>query len=185
MKFNIVSKIRNTPASSIAVAMTEILAFIVVAFMMMIPDPAQAQSGNVYGNGQVQVYSQAEEAVVMQVRIKAAEPTWQTRTAGAGIGAAVGGAIGSSAKNQHVGALVGAALGGIFGERAASAVMTSDAQEIVLQVFGPNGRPARVVTIVQPAPYDHLVSGERVYLSNTAGKWRVIKRSEGNVAFIR
>lgn len=185
MNFNLVSKIRNTPASSIFVAMAEILAVVVVAFVMMIPDKARAQSGNVYGNGQVQVYSQAEEAVVMQVRIKTAEPSWQTRTVGAGIGAAVGGAIGSRAKNQHVGALVGASLGGLFGERAANAVMTGDAQEIVLQVFGPSGMPARIVTIVQPAPYDHLVSGERVYLSNSAGKWRVLKQAGGNVAVIR
>lgn len=185
MSLNLVSKLRNTPASSIAVATAEILAVIVVAFLMMIPDAARAQAGNVYGNGQVQVYGQAEEAVVMQVRIKAAEPTWQTRTAGAGIGAAVGGAIGSKANNQQVGTLIGATLGGIFGERAANAVMTGSAQEIVLQVFGRAGVPSRIITIVQPAPFDHLASGARVYLSNTAGKWRVIKRSDANVAYLR
>lgn len=87
MNFNIVSALRKASASSIALAAAEILAVLVVGFVMMVPDKAHAQSGNVYGSGQAQVYSQTEDAVVLQVRMTRTEPTWQARAAGTGVGA--------------------------------------------------------------------------------------------------
>lgn len=185
MKSNFIRTLRQLPASSMAVALAETIAFLVVAFVMMLPNQSWAQSGNVYGNSQAQAYSQTEEAVVLQVMLKAAEPSWQTRTAGAGIGAAVGGVVGRQTSNAHLGGLIGSLLGGVAGERLVNAVATTSAQEIVLQVFGRAGTPPRIITVVQPAPFDRLAAGEQVFLINSAGTWRVVKKLSMPVAYSR
>lgn len=185
MYSNLIRAFRQSSASAKAVAFAEIVAFAMVAFIMMVPDQARAQSGNVYGSSQAQVYSATEEAVVLQVMQKAAEPSWQTRTAGAGVGAALGGALGRQSSNSQLGGLIGGLLGGIAGERLTNAVATASAQEIVLQVFGRAGMPPRIISVIQPAPYDRLVAGEQVFLINTAGTWRVVKKLNMPVAFNR
>lgn len=184
MNFNSNSFSRGTPASTMFVTIAEIIAVISVAFLMMIPD-AHAQSGNVYGSGQAQVYSQAEEATVLQTRRTVAESGWQTRTAGAGIGGIVGALLGREASNNHVVASLFATAGALGGERIANAVMSKEAQEIVLQLGGRNGTPGRIITIVQPAPFDAVLAGEQVFLVNTAGTYRVIKRQQQPVTFFR
>lgn len=185
MYFNFIRVFRQLPARSIVIASAEAIAFVVVAFIMMLPNESWAQSGNIYGNAQVQTYSQTEEAVVLQVMLKAAEPGWQTRTAGAGIGAALGAAIGRQTSNANLGGLIGGLLGGVAGERVANSAGTTAAQEIVLQVFGHAGTPPRIITVVQPAPYDRLAEGEQVFLINTAGTWRVVKKLNMPVALDR
>lgn len=185
MNFNIASAFRKAPVSSIAVAAAEILAVLVVAFLMMIPDRAQAQSGNVYGTGQAQVYSQTEEAVVLQVRVTRTEPSWQARAAGTGVGAVVGGLLGRKASNNSAATVIGTTLGGLAGERVTTAMATNQAQEIVLQLPGRNGTPARIITIVQPAPFDAVASGQRVFLINSAGTYRVVRALQQPVAYYR
>lgn len=151
---------------------------IAVALIFLLPGQSHAQSGNVYGNGQVQINGPTEEAVVLQVMIKKSEPGWQSRTAGATIGGALGALVASnttSGNARYAANLIGMTLGGIVGERTANAVMSDEAQELILQVHGRNG-PPRIITVIQPAPYDRLVAGEAVYLINTGGKFRVVKQ---------
>lgn len=158
----------------------------VVPFVVFV-DPAHAQSGNVYGNGQVQISGPTESAVVLQVQIKRSEPGWQARTAGAGIGGALGGLLASNASGnaRYAANILGMTIGGVVGERAATAIMSDDAQEVILQVAGLNGQPPRILTIVQPSPFDRLVPGESVYLINTAGKYRVVRQLQQPVAFVQ
>jgi len=160
---------------------------IVAVPLLLATGPAQAQSGNVYGAGQVQVSGTAVEAVVLQVEIKKAEPSWQTRAAGAGIGSALGALLASnvSGNGRHAASVIGATAGGLLGERTTNAVMTDAAQEIILQVLGREGAPPRIVTVIQPAPFDRLVAGETVYMINTAGKYRVVRQYQQPVALGR
>lgn len=185
MNINFINNFRGLSAGQKAVALAETLAFIVVAFIMMVPDEARAQSGNVYGNGQAQVFSQTDEAVVLQTRIKAAEPSWQTRTTGAGVGAVLGGLLGRQASSNNAVSIIAGTLGALAGERVSNAVMTNAAQEIVLQVFGRGGMPPRIITIVQPAPFDKIAAGEHVFLVNSAGTYRVVKKMQQSVAYLR
>lgn len=155
-----------------------LLIVVLVCNIIFTPSKAYAQSGNVYGNGQAQVSALTEEGTVLQVQRKSAQPNWQSRTAGAGIGSALGAmlALQAGGNNRMVANVIGATLGGIAGERAANSMMTEDAQEIVLKVTSSNGRFSRIITIVQPAPYTPVVAGQDVFLVNTAGVMRVIPR---------
>lgn len=185
MNSNLFNNFRALSTGSKVLAFVEVLAVVVLAFIMMVPGASRAQSGNVYGSGQAQVFSQTDEAVVLQTRIKAAEPSWQSRSAGAGVGAVLGGLIGRQGSNNNAVAIITGTLGGLVGERVANAVMTNAAQEIVLQVSGRGGMPSRIITIVQPAPYDKIVAGELVFLVNSAGTYRVVKRMQQPVAYLR
>lgn len=138
---------------------------------------AFAQSGNVYGNGQAQTYSTTEEAVVLQANIRSVAPSTTTQVAGSGIGAAIGGLIASRAgNNQPVATLIGATIGGILGNRVTDKVADNTAQEIVLKVTFPGTNQYRIVTVVQPAPFDPVVAGQPVFLINSAGTYRVVRR---------
>jgi outer membrane lipoprotein SlyB len=150
--------------------------------LILLTGPAHAQSGNVYGSGQVQVAGPTESAVVVQVQVKEAEPGWQVRTAGAGIGGALGGLLANevSGNARYAASVLGMTIGGLLGERAATSTMSQEAQEVILQVAGTNGQPPRILTIVQPAPYDRLFPGEAVYVINTAGKYRVVRQLQQN-----
>jgi len=162
-----------------------LLIVVLVCNTIFTPSKAYAQSGNVYGYGQAQVSASTEEATVLQVQRKSAQPGWQSRTAGAGIGSALGTllALQAGGSNRMVANVLGATLGGIAGERATNSMMTEDAQEIVLKVTSSNGRFTRILTIVQPAPYTPVVAGQDVYLVNTAGVMRVIPKIAQPVAY--
>jgi len=162
-----------------------ILMLIFAVPLLLATEPAHAQSGNVYGAGQVQIHGTAEEAVVMQVIIRKAEPSWQTRAAGAGVGSALGGFIASnvSGNGRQAAGFIGLTVGGLLGERATNVMLTNAAQEIILRVAGREGSPPRLVTVIQPAPFDPLIAGEMVYLINTAGRVRVIHQIQQPVAF--
>ncbi|MFC6282112.1 MULTISPECIES: hypothetical protein [Polaromonas] len=151
---------------------------------------ARAQSGNVYGGNQVQTMSTTEEGVVLQVSIKKAEASWQARTGGATGGGLVGALLGNSlgGGNYQAKALLGAlgAMGGGFaGERIANAVSASDAQEIVIGLRDPRSSSGiRVVTVVQPAPFDAVAPNDNVLLVNTNGAIRVLRRTY-NTAYVQ
>lgn len=166
-----------------------ILAVIGLVMMFGFAPGAHAQSGNVYGGNQVQTMSVAEEGVVLQVAIKKAEASWQARTGGATGGGMVGALLGSGlGRNYQAKAILGAlgALGGGFaGERMANAVGGSDAQEIVIGIRDPRTNAiTRVVTVVQPSPFDAVAPDDNVLVVNTNGAVRVIKRSY-NTAFVQ
>lgn len=141
---------------------------------------AHAQSGNVYGNGQAQTLSSAEEGIVLQVSIKRVEPSGLARTGGATVGALFGGLLGSNMDYQARAAvgMLGATVGGFAGERVANAAFSSDAQEIVIGLKDPRtGNLNRVVTVVQPQPFDAVAQNDQVLVINSGGKYRVIKRT--------
>ena len=143
---------------------------------------AHAQSGNVYGGNQVQTISTAQEGVVLQVAIKKAEAPWQARTGGATggglVGALLGNRLGGDYQTKAILGALGALGGGFAGERMANAVSGSDAQEIVVGISDPHSNSiTRVVTIVQPAPFDAVAPDDNVLVVNTNGAFRVIKRS--------
>ena len=166
-----------------------VLAVISLVMVFGYAPGAHAQSGNVYGGNQVQAMSSAEEGVVLQVSLKRAEASWQARTGGATGGGLVGALLGNSlGGNYQTKALFGAlgALGGGFaGERMANAVGASDAQEIVIGIRDPRSNSlTRVVTVVQPAPFDAVAPDDNVLIVNTNGTIRVIKRTY-NSAFVQ
>lgn len=143
---------------------------------------AHAQSGNVYGGNQVQTISAAEEGVVLQVAIKKAEAPWQARTGGATgggmVGALLGNRLGGDYQTKAILGALGALGGGFAGERMANAVGGSDAQEIVIGIRDPRSNSiTRVVTVVQPSPFDAVAPDDNVLVVNTNGAIRVIKRT--------
>lgn len=145
---------------------------------------AFAQSGNVYGSNQVQTIANAEEGVVLQVAIRQAEASWQAKAGGATGGGMVGALLGNSlGGNYQTKALLGAlgALGGGFaGQRVANAMGGSDAQEIVVGIRDPRSNSiSRVVTVVQPSPFDAVAPGDNVLVVNASGAVRIIKRTYG------
>ena len=73
---------------------------------------------------------------------------------------------------------MGAVLGGLLGERSSNALMKTEAQEIIVQLGAPmSGRPLRIVTIVQPAPFEPVSEGEMVYVSVIKGAYRIFRRN--------
>lgn len=170
---NLISSFRTLSAGQKFLAGVEILA---IAFLaVFLPQQAHAQSGNVYGHQQAQSYSVTETAVVLQVTMREVQPSWQARTAGAGIGAALAAVVASKAapNNRYAATLLAAPLGALAGERITNATAGSEAQEIVLRVNTQAG--SRIVTIVQPAPFDPVVAGSSVYVINTQGTYRVVR----------
>jgi outer membrane lipoprotein SlyB len=142
------------------------------------PGNAHAQAGNVYGSNQTQVYGGVEQGVVLQVSIKQVEASAQSRVAGGAIGAAVGGALASNpnidASKRVMANILGVALGGLAGERIANASSGKEAQEMIIKLVDQQGR-ARLITVVQPEPFDPMFKGDKVFVSNTQGAVRVIK----------
>lgn len=172
MKF-LINDFRSLPLAYKCVVFAEI--FAALALLLLSP-PAAAQSGNVYSNPQVQSQGDTFEGVVIQVLVKQSEPTATDRAAGASVGAALGALISSRSggDNRFAVNALGAVLGGLAGERTTNYVFRSDAQEIVVQLAPQPGQQPRLITVVQPAPYDRMVSGEAVFVTITRGVYRVI-----------
>ena len=184
MKTVLFQNFLQLPRAFKAVVFAEIFSVLVLAMTLMQPAPAAAQSGNVYGTNQAQKYSSTEDALVVQVTLRQVETSYQARTIGAAAGAGLGALFGRSAANNTTATSLGALVGGLLGDRAAAMTLGAQAQEIVLQVFTPGKQP-RIVTIVQPAPFDRIVAGESVYLINTAGALRVVRKLSMPVAYYR
>lgn len=149
---------------------------------------AHAQSGNVYGTNQVQAISNAQEGVVLQVSIKQAQASVQARTGGAAggglVGALIGSRLGGDAQTKNVLGALGALGGGFAGERMANAAATNEAQEIVIGLKdGRSNTITRVITVVQPAPFDPVVENDNVLVVNTNGAYRVIRRTYNTASF--
>lgn len=159
----------------------EILALVVVAFVMV--TEAKAQSGNVYGGNQAQVYGSADEGLVLQVNIKTVEPTTANNVVGATVGGLLGGLVFGSNQNQDwnvraASAVLGTTLGGVVGNKVANTVSTREAQELVIGIKNPQtGSINRVITVVQPEPYEALAPNDQVLVVNTGGAVRVIRRN--------
>lgn len=157
-----------------------VIAAVTLVVIALFAPNANAQSGHVYGNGQAQTVSPAEEGVVLQVNTRRVEPSWQARTVGATIGGVFGGLVANSVDYRAQAAvnMLGAAIGGVVGERVANATMSNDANEIVVAVKDPRtGSFSRVITIVQPHPSDEFFQNDQVLVVNTGGAARVIKRN--------
>lgn len=154
-------------------------AFILIFLFFVIPmKEAKAQAGNVYANPQAQLAGETLEGHVLQVSIKEVEPSNQARAAGAAVGSAVGIAATSQSNSQHRFAVnaVGAVLGGLLGERTSYAIAKTDAQEIIVQLAPTKGQQPRIITIVQPAPFDMVYPGEAIYVTTIRGAYRVLRR---------
>jgi outer membrane lipoprotein SlyB len=165
----LINDFRSTPLVHRLIVVAEIVAIVVVfAFS---PGKAHAQSGNVYAAPQVQTAGDALPAVVLQVAIKQAEPSFEARAAGASVGTALGllAASHSGYNSRWVANTAGATLGALVGERTASLAMRDPAQEIIVQL-----RDGRLITVVQPAPFDQLMAGQLVYVIAIRGVYRVV-----------
>jgi outer membrane lipoprotein SlyB len=122
----------------------------------------------------------SEEGVVLQVSIKQTQASWQARTGGAAsggfLGAMIGDSLGGDYQTKNILRAVGAIAGGIAGERVADQAASSDAQEIVVGIFNTaTGSISRVITVIQPAPFESLSQRDKVLVVNTNGTVRVIK----------
>ena len=157
-------------------------AVVALSFLAAFSTCASAQSGNVYGENQLQAVSSAQEGVVLQVALKQAQASWQARTGGATggglVGALIGSSLGGDSQTNTLLSALGALGGGFAGERLVNANATNDAQEIVIGIKDPNSHSiSRVITVVQPAPFDSVVVNDNVLVINTNGTYRVIRRT--------
>lgn len=172
----LVNNYRSLPLHNKVLVAVYVLVLLLMPFI--IPMKAHAQAGNVYALPRAQAAGDTYEAVVLQISIREVEPTIQARATGAGVGSILGLGLASQVKSQHryVVNTLGAVLGGVVGERVSNAVAHNVAQEIIVQLAPMKGQQPRIITIVQPAPFDTLVPGECVYVSTIGGAWRVIGR---------
>lgn len=135
---------------------------------------ASAQSGNVYERPQTQVMGSVLEGVVLQVETRQVQSTWQARGVGATIGSTVGYAVARQQSSNPAASVIGTTVGGLIGERIANQASMTDAQEIVIRLVKPhNGMD--IIAIVQPAPFTAVEQGDRILVTQTSGKSRVIK----------
>jgi outer membrane lipoprotein SlyB len=173
---NLVNNYRAMPLHNKVLAAVYVLILLLLPFLLQ--TKAHAQAGTVYALPQAQVAGDTYEATVLQISIREVEPTVQARATGAVVGSALGLGLASQAKSKNRFAVntVAAVLGGLGGERVANAVAHNEAQEIIVQLAPMKGQQPRIITIVQPAPFDTLVPGEFVYVSTIRGAWRVIRR---------
>ncbi len=152
------------------------LAVLVLAFV--VPRGAHAQSGNVYAQPQAQFAAPTAAGVVLQVAIREVEPSYRGRAAGAALGSTMGLAAGAASNSRHRYAVAAAVtiVGGVLGERTAHVVARNQAQEIIVQLAPVGYQQPRIVTIVQPAPFDMVFAGEMVYVTTTGAATRVIRQ---------
>lgn len=144
--------------------------FVAALFMATL---ANAQSGNVYANGQT--YGAVQDATVVQTRQVSVEKTSQRdRLVGLAIGGALGGVIGNKLGSQSrsgrvLASAIGSAAGAYTGHAIANRLSKVEAQELIVQT--PNGR---LHSVVQPMPAEQFQSGDTVRLVNQGGQVRVI-----------
>lgn len=156
-----------------------LLAIAIVSLFAFAPRSAHAQAGNVYGGNQAQVTGSIDEGMILQASIKTVEASGQARAAGGALGGVIGGIAGANPnidwQKRAITGVLGAAVGAFAGERIANAAATKEAQELIIAVTDQNGR-RRLITVVQPEPFDPLFKGDKVFVSSTQGTIRVIKQ---------
>jgi len=176
----IINSFRTQPLHNKCLCAIYLLVLLALPFIIGMK-PANAQSGNVYAIPQAQAAGNVYEATVLQIQYKEVEPSVQARGAGAAVGGALGLALAARSGSEHrfaVGTL-GTVLGGLLGERSANAIATTQAQaqEIIVRLAPLPGQEPRIVSIVQPAPFDRVYPGEMIYVTVTQGAWRVLRRT--------
>ena len=155
------------------------LAIVIVATLSASWAWAQG-SGTVYGNGQTQSMGNVDQGIVLQVSLKKTEASWQTKTAATAGGGLLGGLLTNSIAGNGDAKWAANALGALAGGYAADRIVNSvgnDAQELIIGLKDGRGEVTRVVTIVQPSPYEQLAQGESVLVLNTSGTIRVIRKN--------
>ncbi len=127
-----------------------------------------SQDGNTR-NGTLQ-QGRVEIAEVIDVREVKIEPTYTAQIAGTGIGATAGAVIGNQVvKGGFLGGALGGMIGGVVGNVAAEKITQATAQELILKK-----EDGKLITITQAD--SELVSGDKVYIVESAGKLRVRKQ---------
>jgi len=174
---NLVNMYRAEPLHNRVLYALYVVIAVFLAFV--IPKDAKAQAGNVYAHPQAQAAGDTFEGVVLQLALKEVEPSNQARIAGAAVGSTFGLLLASQSGSQNRFAVntAGALLGGLLGERATQAAAKNSAQEIIVQLAPVRGMPPKIITIVQPAPFDTVYPGEMVYITIVKGAYRVIRRT--------
>lgn len=162
------------------VMVTCLLGLVAVALSVMAPEPAAAQSANVYA------YAQQAQTVQYGMVVDVREVTVATRQGGTQVGQVVGASLGGvigAAMGQNAGyagqaalGMVGAALGGLLGNNVAEKVGQERAIEIIVQVRG-TYNPAQVIAVVQPFPGPNVQGGQPVAILSGNGQIRVIPMS--------
>lgn len=152
------------------------LALLVVATVA--PGAAYAQSGNVYNNQSAQSIGTAQVGIVLQVATKKVEASGAARTVGAVAGGALGTLLGANVDSSMKMAIniLGASAGAFGGDRLANSVFGSEAQELVIGIPSKDGGDMRILTVVQPAPYDDLYEGDNVLVISNGGTNRVLRK---------
>lgn len=175
---NLLTMYRAEPLHNRVLYALYVVIAVFLAFIIPMKD-AKAQAGNIYAQPQAQSAGDTSEGVVLQVALKEVEPSNQARAAGAAVGSALGLLISSHSNNQNrfVAGTTGAVLGGLLGERATQAIARSAAQEIIVQLAPVRGQPPRIITIVQPEPFDTVYPAELVYVTIVKGAYRVLRRT--------
>lgn len=162
------------------IVLSSVLGLLFVALMMVLfPNEAKAQAGDVYRDSGAQTMQNVTRGVVLQLREVKVQPRAQSGYAGAAAGASVGGLLAnrlgsnSDATTRGVLSILGAALGGIGGQVAAEHIGAETAVEILVEVQESNRQP-RLMAVVQPLPAPDVQVGQMVYVLNEGGKNRVI-----------
>ena len=147
-----------------------------------------AQSGSIYSERGVQTSSPVTRATVLQVRAVRQEASQTARYSGMAAGGAMGAALGSNwGSNSGSGAqtalgILGGILGGAGGQAVAERVGGTVALEIIVETEASGYRQSEVIAITQPSPGPDVYEGEKVYLIQTNGTWRVIKANSAAIA---
>ena len=171
---------RNYKYADRALAFMAIIAL--VAVMAFAPG-ARAQSGNVYSGSQSQSLGTVQEGIVLQVGVKRVSGGDTTNMVGTAAGTAIGGLVLGSNQNLNWGErsaamALGGLFGGVLGNKISTAATERSAQELVIGLKNPTtGSIDRVVTVVQPEPFEALGQNERVLVLTTNGSVRVVKQS--------
>lgn len=175
---NLVNMYREQPLHNRVLWAVYVFIAFFMAFFVIPMKEARAQAGNVYAHPQAQLAGDTFEGVVLQVSSKEVEPSNQARVAGAAVGSALGVALASQSKNQNRFAVntAGAVLGGLLGERVTHGIARTEAQEIIVQLAPVRGQQPKIITIVQPAPFDVVYPGEAIYVVAIRGAYRVLRR---------
>ena len=170
---------RNYTLADRALALMAIIALVAVVFFA---PGAKAQSGNIYAGSQSQVLGTVQEGIVLQAGIKTVSGGNTTSAVGTGVGSALGGLVLGSNQNldwqaRSAAMLLGGVLGGVVGNKVTERISERSAQELVIGLKNPQtGSIDRVISIVQPEPFEALAANQRVLVLNTNGAYRVIKQ---------
>lgn len=156
------------------------LAILCVLMAAFIVTPAHAfgeyDIGRDSRTRQETLYSgQVKAGTVVQVREVAVQSSQSAQTVSTGVGALLGGVLGSKAGNgngRYVASALGAVLGGLAGNKVGDMVSSAKAQEIIVR------KEDGGLIVITQADSD-LRAGQAVFLVESYGKVRVIPAATG------